>query len=405
MNSRSQETLLKVGQNDSNLTTLILRRETDKYGSFHSYRGGDYSLLGECIGRNTHLKTLKVQHRGALSVREQDFFDGLIRNSSINDLQLKSIDEVRRSILEVYKQKKNLTRLVYIDDSGIYDHNIIISDAVRSCCTNLREVSLHRCALRDNQLLPIVKAVRGHASLESLDLSHNQINDAGCDTIATLLRDQHCNLHTLNLNNNIISNKGVEVLFNSLVNNTKLRELNLLGDAISPVEDTISRLLCDTSNINKIHASNHTLGTLTLGWDPEQEIKFLLTMNDGTTNKKHVAMKKILHFQAIDMKPLYGWDSEEELTLKALPYVVAWFERASEAVAEVNGFELLTDCEDEDSDEERFGFAGQAVERGKSVETKKLSAIYQFARSMPLMFTHSSKVGDKKRKMEDNMDV
>ena len=91
--------------------------------------------------------------------------------------------------------------------------------------------------------------------------------------------------------------------------------------------------------------------------------------------------------------------------MKALPYVVAWFERASEAVAEVNGFEQLTDCEDEDSDEERFGFAGQAVERGKSVETKKLSAIYQFARSMPLMFTHSSKVGDKKRKMEDNMDV
>ena len=335
-------------------------------------------------------------------------------------MQLKSSDEVRRSILEVYKRKKNLTRL-YIDDSSIYDHNIIISDAVRSCCTNLREISLHSCGLRDNQLLPIVEAVRGRASLESLDLSHNRINNAGCDTIATLLRDQHCNLHTLNLNNNIISNKGVKVLFNSLVNNTKLRELNLLGDAIfeintfktgvhmferkrikSPVEDTISRLLCDTSNINNIHASNHTLGILTLGrrWNPGQEIKFLLTMNDETTNKSHVSIKKILHYQAIDMEPLYGWDSEEELTLKALPYVVAWFERASGAVAEVSSYEELTDCEEEDSDEERFGFASQAVEREKSVETKKLSALYQFARSMPLMFVPSShtKVGDKKRK-------
>ena len=72
------------------------------------------------------------------------------------------------------------------------------------------------------------------------------------------------------------------------------------------------------------------------------------------------------------MESLYKWDSRDERNLKALPFVIVWFERAEHAV------------------DDEF-----------NVRKKKLSAIYQFARSMPLMFVPAaskSKIDDKKRK-------
>jgi len=62
------------------------------------------------------------------------------------------------------------------------------------------------------------------------------------------------------------------------------------------------------------------------------------------------------------MSPLFKLDAEEEeQSLKGLPYVVDWFERAQEAV----------------SDEH---------EKSYNIDQRKLSAIYQFVQSMPLQF-------------------
>ena len=77
------------------------------------------------------------------------------------------------------------------------------------------------------------------------------------------------------------------------------------------------------------------------------------------------------------MEPLFEWNMEEEgeRDLKALPYVVACFERADEAV----GNEL----------------------RGRGyIHKKKLSAMYQFAKAMPLLFIPASHIkrGNNKRK-------
>ena len=81
-------------------------------------------------------------------------------------------------------------------------------------------------------------------------------------------------------------------------------------------------------------------------------------------------MKKILRYHPnMDMEPLFLCDSEGEQTLKALPYVLGWFEKAEQAV---------TDGSDSD--------AGRIY----NVGAKKLSAIYQFAKAMPqLIVSHS----------------
>ena len=86
----------------------------------------------------------------------------------------------------------------------------------------------------------------------------------------------------------------------------------------------------------------------------------LLNINKEGANKSHIAIEKILkHHPNIDMEPLFEWDAEEgERNLKALPYVVDWFRRAG--VADVHG---------------RY-----------NVEERKLSAIHQFTKGMPLLF-------------------
>lgn len=108
----------------------------------------------------------------------------------------------------------------------------------------------------------------------------------------------------------------------------------------------------------------------------------LLTMNE-CTNKKHVAIKKILRYHPdLDMTALFKLDLVEgERNLKGLPWVIDWFEKAREAVTE----------EDED-------------DGGYTVEGRKLSAIYQFVHAMPLQFVHAShsEVEDKKKRKRDD---
>ena len=73
------------------------------------------------------------------------------------------------------------------------------------------------------------------------------------------------------------------------------------------------------------------------------------------------------------MEPLFEWDMEGdgERNLKALPYVIAWFERAEGAIAE-------------DEDEESY-----------NLEQRKLDTIYQFACAMPLLFVPASGISKK----------
>ena len=69
------------------------------------------------------------------------------------------------------------------------------------------------------------------------------------------------------------------------------------------------------------------------------------------------------------MEPLFHWNTEGEgeRDLKALPYIIEWFEKAGEAVADDEGGEGSYD-----------------------IKGRKLSTIYQFAQAMPLLFVPAS---------------
>ena len=389
MNRCNQRTLNRVEQNDETLKELRIGVggvENIEAGLYFSRDGNyDFSRLGASIGENTHLTSLKINIADVCTINK-DFFRGLKQNSSIRDLQLvcqnhSIVGGVIHEILKAYQENNNLSSLGIVRaDLQNGGGNIITTILTRF--TNLTCISLMNNGIADQLLLQIVDAIRGHIiSLEMLSLRENGIGNVGCGALSTLLQDPNCNLRTLDLSNNVITDNGAIALANSLSNNTKLKHLFLShNQEISrSVKDIFSRALCNTSCINSIYSSNHTLENLSLHRSRGDKLRFLLQQNRGT-NKSHVAIKKILKYHPnIDMEPFFEWNTEGEggRDLKALPYVVAWFERAGEAVA--------------DDEEESV-----------VVDVRKLSAIYQFAQEMPLLFVPVSQniKNSKKRKRD-----
>ena len=241
--------------------------------------------------------------------------------------------------------------------------------------------------MTDDQFIPKVEAMRGINSLEKLLLNSNSIGNAGCEALATLLEDPNSNLEQLQLFHNNIGNEGAIAIANSLTNNTKLQNLYFGGNLFdtSIIEGVFSKVLCNTASINETYLSNHKIEQISLPNIAQEEyeesqLEPLLTLNKGI-NKRHVAIKKIvLHHPNIDMKPFFKLDRGEEDNLKALPYIVDWFDRAREVVWDYH----------------EIGWNREEL----TINQRKLSAIYEFAKAMPLQLipaTHT-KVDVKKRK-------
>jgi len=307
---------------------------------------------------------------------------------------------VADEILQAYQENNNLTRL----DITCYNFNSInlrngednnIATTLRRC-SNIEYVSLYDCNLTDEHFLPIVEAIREHPSLEHLSLSANNIGILGCEALATLLEDSNCNLHTLEIPGNNIDLVCVNILANSLSNNTKLKVLNLYSNPIdrSRIGDVFCKLICNASSVNSTYLSNHTLEEVSFhNMDHRGELNPLLHIN--TFMNEYSEINKILRYHPnIDMEPFYDWQSDGEWTLKGLPYVVDWFERAKEAVLDIsfikNGVDRGREAVTEEDEDACISL----------VDTRKLSAMYQFALAMPILFVPAAhtKASNKKRR-------
>ena len=300
MDERSQETLRRVQQNDDTLTTLRINTlGTEEDGKFTaSGVDGAYSQLGTSIGSNTHLKKLIIHIDNDMQLSsedDEDFFTGLIRNTSIHEFALNCfphnrINDVGCEMLMSYQKRSSnhhhLTSLCIWSCDLSNGGDQVVATTLRSC-KHLREVILVDNNMTDDQLVPMVEAVRQHRHLIKILLGSNRIGNTGCSTLARLLRDPVCKLRILGLMRNAFDNIGATTLINSLANNSKLRELHLAGNRIDPsLTDVLSKLLCDTSSINSIHSSNHTLQAMS--WDQRTvqqllvSVVPLLQLNNGT---------------------------------------------------------------------------------------------------------------------------
>ena len=461
----NNSTINCLDKNDPTFTKLSIGYRPDADTDGYKFYGYDeISNLGKCIGDNTHLTTLSITfHTEDVRLNQiSDMVDGLIKNVSIKELSLlcrhrtnrhhqfrdrMAHDRIICQILEVYERKNTLSSLCIQEAAlEIWPHGQVIFTTLRRC-THLKQVHLVECGITDEDLLSIVDAIKGHPALEKLHLGTNYIGNVGCEALATLLEDSNCNIHTLNLVNNQIGTIGATYLASGLVSNTKLKHLDLADNArhIDPstMDTVFGGLLCNMESPTATYYSNHTLERLYFD-DMSMFISFLVSMNDCSI-KSYVAIRKILEYHPnIDMEPLFGWDSESEWSLKSLPYVVAWFERAREAVIVYGHILGYYNFEEEESErcsvlsggdeggahsvEDRIQYVEEeyddVVEESSmsssdssmssdeddideddidedDIDNRKLSAIYAFAKAMPMLFVPPSHAKSSHPQMED----
>ena len=217
MDSRALNTLRRVEQNDDTLFKLQIGDVSAD--NFNSSDGDDYSRLGAAIGDNTHLTTLTVDlNENTLSVEDRVFYDGLKHNSSIFNLFLRGdimlnnntiIGGVIHEVLKVYQENSGHLTAIGIKFCNLGNGGDAAVSATLRRCTNLKHINLSYCGITDEQLLQIVEGVRGHCSLEVLNLSANRIGHTRCQALSTLLEDPNCHICTLRLQDNQIEVEGI----------------------------------------------------------------------------------------------------------------------------------------------------------------------------------------------------
>ena len=292
MNVINSQLLHRIENNDTLLTTLQI-------GSY-TMDPSEFERLGAAVARNTRLSSLMVDVTGNWYTVPREIFDGLRRNTSIHELEMYCSYEYNigsGTLFEILVAcQEELTEL-FIDHARLENggHQTLINLLRR--CTKLKTIALQYGNTTGEQLLPMVDAIRGNASLlrslEKLDIRNNRIGNEGCQTLATLLTDPNTGLSTLNLAGNGIGSEGVITIANSLASNTKLKELALYDNPIDTTmaQNTFISLLCNATSINDTYSSNHTLDSISLGRVDRSEHQFiwLLQMNSGM-NKSRVAI-------------------------------------------------------------------------------------------------------------------
>ena len=275
-----------------------------------------------------------------------------------------------------------------------------IATLLQTSNSNITKFALSWNKLTDEYTSLLAQSLIGNTKLEQLDLSHNKIEKSGCESIATLLQDPRCCLTHLNLSDCGLKNELATEIVTSLIGNTKLVKLDLSSNGIGKSGcESIATLLRDSNSyINNIDLSfcriddncaealarsligNKKLTCLDLaynssitksGWDAFSSVlldrsnQTLCSLARYTQNIPTNLVSLLKLNRAIDMEPLFKLDSkDDERNLKALPYVIDGFGRVREST-----------------------YDEEIVNR---IDTRKLSAVFQFARAMPLQFVPAS---------------
>jgi len=242
-----------------------------------------------------------------------------------------------------------------------------------SGCSHLKSVTLSRISGPWRVLSRFILGIRGLTQLRRVSLRGNSFALATCEALAILIQTPDCNLTHISLSDNGIDDDGAKIIAASLKNNCKLLCLWISGNAITQTGyGSFSRILCDRSSLDATFHSNHTLNDL--GSILHLPINPLLTFLNRGLDKKQVAVQKILLCHAnLDMEPLLEWD------LKVLPLAVTWFDRARNYARD---------------DESNI----YAQNEESNVDARKLSAVYQFVRALPMECIPSAAASGKRKR-------
>eukprot|EP00985_Skeletonema_marinoi_P010702 scaffold5026_cov215-Skeletonema_marinoi.AAC.1 len=429
------EILRRLRRQDNSIRELNM---SDSYDSYNYYNdnedngwfivgeGDDLGWLGYFIGKSKYLKDLCIDSWGEGGNIEAFMMEGINRNQSIKSLHIGT--DLRgvsfRNLTPFFRNNHRLANLELSFEVGLECAQSIAHALGESQCHSLTNLRLDDCNLGDEGFAVIATALRTYPHLSVLFLENNNIGLMGCTALADTLRGWGAsNLKTLDLDDNRIDDQGLQALA-AAITNTKLEELYLSGNLITAVglrslstyfqserccletlylyrvnfgdEGAValadglmgnkslkcldfhpdqagitdvgwaafSKLLCDPSDVNSTYLSNHNIRTIG-DYSAPLDIRRYLDLN----GHPHPAMNKILKSHPdLEMEPFFQWK------LKFLPVMVAWFERA------------------------------QGNESEQSIESRKLSSMYDFVRGMPMLVCHQGQEKTRRRSRKRRLD-
>ena len=323
---------LAIGSNH-NLTEINI--EECNFGD----EGGRFLALA--IGSSTTLQHVELQYN---DISEEGMVDIIIA-------------------LPVHRHLKHLHLTGnHLDKNGCVALATLLRSATELQCLNLSYNDIN-----DEGIETLVPALATCSHLKDLRINNNpSITTRGWQSLGTILEAPNSSLEKFEVSKylerfdiehrNIVDDRAEAKFAKALTNNRRLKEFHLPPLSEDGLQ-AISKLLCDTTNVNATFLSNHLLHDLGKNQDSDTIIEPLLDLNRRGDKKEVAAIKILQTHEDFDMLPFFQWE------FKVLPMVLGWLERASE-------------CDMPDDFE-------------PNIEGRKLSTIYQFVRGMPVLYVET----------------
>ena len=325
---------------------------------------GECLALRRLLEESTNIRYLHICNAGLGNDGLELLAEGLASNASLTDgllnLSGNAISDQGLQALASSLALNSELRTLHLTDNSIGDAGVEALTDSLAHNTSLRELSLSgNASITEIGMTAMSRVLTTHTScLEDLRFEGIGIGIGGLRALAHAL-SQNKSLKKLCVGD--VGDEGACALAGALGRNTSLKSLKFDVERVTSVGwNAFLKLLCDTSTPDSTHLSNHTLGDLSLpnvGTSVVQEsirtriLHWLRVNRDHQTPLLAAKYKILTSFPHIDMSPFF------KLSLKCLPFVKNWFD----TVTSSNG-----------------SFAA-------SIETRKLSAVYQFVKGEPLL--------------------
>ena len=353
--------------------------------------------LGRVIKESATLNVLNLSSNETVTSHGWSGFlsDVCIHNSALVRLSLYSTDIDNDCLVTLASWMTNNSRLKYLDlasnEQVSLDGWLAFFGVLHNTNSGLETLDISNNHLSSAPFMDVqeglgiivktlqlvstmVNSLGSLRSMKTLDLSSSLVSlpssSNWADSLATILHNQSCDLESLSLSHNDIEDAGVNSFSAALANNNSLRELKLNG-SISVISDlgwgALTKALCDMSSIEATYTSNHTLHCVSGEDDDDDDdddipfaLEGLLYINKYNTESE-AARQKIIKYHmlkddGIDVGVFIGME------LNKLPSAVSWMGRERDDIG--------------------------------------LSVLYQLCKSLPCLFESNLKVAGLKRKRE-----
>jgi hypothetical protein len=334
-----------------------------------------WSILGSFFENNRNLSHFEVRAHtiGNTSAHNIALALGQMNQNFLTDLRIcnnEISDEGMAEIAAALGSQSQLERLFLCENNNVGRNSCVALGNTLSgwpASNELGTLYIDTNAIDDEGLQALAEGLMNCRSLDTIYLNDNPlITAAGMRSLSPLLQSEAHSLDVLRVTRINWGDDGAIALAEGLRGNKTLRELRFRPSTAGMTSvgwSAFSRLLCDTSTVNRTNLSNHTLTRVGCchqsGYEETPEdIQNYLRVNNRL-GRKDAAIYKILRSHPdLDMEPFF------KLKLQFLPAVMSWFDRV-EPIEE----ELIEDEKIEYSE--------------RSCQSRKLSALYKFVRAMP----------------------